>query len=112
MVLYLDTSALLKLYVEEEERELMLAAVEESERAATSAVAYVEARAGLARRLQEGDFTEKTVSYLRIGLADLRPPGCLEPPIKSRGALLRNARRVLDLYPRRGAVPWAGAAPL
>jgi predicted nucleic acid-binding protein len=57
MVIYFDTSALLKLYVEEDDRAL----VEESAVSAqivTSTVTYAEARAGLARRLREGDFTD------------------------------------------------------
>lgn len=58
MILYLDTSALLKLYVREEGRELVAEAVETTEKVATSMVAYAEARAGLARRWREGDFTE------------------------------------------------------
>jgi predicted nucleic acid-binding protein len=59
LVVYLDTSALLKLYVEEEGHELVREAVGAAELAATSTVAYAEARAGLARRLREGDFTEE-----------------------------------------------------
>ena len=58
MVIYLDTSAMLKLYVEEEGRELAREAVDAAELAATSTVAYAEARAGLARRWREGDFTD------------------------------------------------------
>ena len=59
MVVYLDTSAPLKLYVEEEGRELVREAVGAAEVAATSTVAYAEARVGLARRLREEDFTDK-----------------------------------------------------
>ncbi len=59
MVVYLDTSALLKLYVEEEGRELVRGAVRSAEVAATSTVTYAEARAGLARRAREGDFTDE-----------------------------------------------------
>lgn len=59
MVLYLDTSALLKLYVEEEGRELVREAVDTADTVATSTVAYAEARAGLARRFREEDFTEE-----------------------------------------------------
>lgn len=59
MVIYLDTSALLKLYVEEAGRELVREAVEASELTATSTVAYAEARADLARRWREGDFTDE-----------------------------------------------------
>jgi predicted nucleic acid-binding protein len=57
MVIYLDTSALIKLYVEEESREI----VEEAVVAAaivTSTITYAEARSGLARRLREEDFTD------------------------------------------------------
>ncbi len=59
MIVYLDTSALLKLYISEEGREIVAEAVKAAEVAATSAVAYAEARAGLARRLREEDFTEE-----------------------------------------------------
>ncbi len=59
MTVYLDTSALLKLYINEEGREIVVEAVKAAEVAATSTVAYAEARAGLARRLREGDFTEE-----------------------------------------------------
>ena len=58
-MVYLDTSALLKLYVEEEGHELVREAVGAAELTATSTIAYAEARAGLARRLREGDFTEE-----------------------------------------------------
>ena len=59
MILYLDTSALVKLYAVEEGREEVERAVEEAGRIATSAVAYAEARAALARKLREGVFSEK-----------------------------------------------------
>ncbi len=58
MILYLDTSALVKLYAVEEGREAAERAVEEAGRIATSAVAYAEARAALARKLREGVFSE------------------------------------------------------
>lgn len=55
--LYLDTSALIKLYVEEAGADRVEAAVEKAEVVATSVVAYAEARSGLARRHREKDFT-------------------------------------------------------
>jgi predicted nucleic acid-binding protein len=59
VIVYLDTSALVKLYAEEEESgELVRQAVDEAERIATSTVAYAEARAGLARKEREGVFTK------------------------------------------------------
>ena len=59
MILYLDTSALVKLYAVEEGREAVEHAVEEAELIVTSAVAYAEARATLARKHREGVFSEE-----------------------------------------------------
>ena len=50
MRLYLDTSALVKLYVDEEGSALIREAVAQAELISTSRVAYVEARAAFARR--------------------------------------------------------------
>ncbi len=55
--LYLDTSALIKLYVEEAGTDRVEAAIDRVEVVATSVVAYAEARAALARRHRENDFT-------------------------------------------------------
>lgn len=57
--LYIDTSALVKLYVEEEGRETVFEAVEKAERVATSTVAYAEARAAFARKERLGDLQER-----------------------------------------------------
>ncbi len=54
MNLYLDTSALVKLYVEEQGRAALVRAAGDAEVVATSMVAYVEARAAFARRRREG----------------------------------------------------------
>lgn len=53
MNLYLDTSALVKLYVEEPGRPIVMAAVDRADVVGTSIVALVEARAALARRRRE-----------------------------------------------------------
>lgn len=53
MILYVDTSALVKLYVSEPESDAVQALVESSEVAAVSLVAYAEARAAFARKRQE-----------------------------------------------------------
>ncbi len=63
MAVYLDTSALLKLYVEEDDHERVVEAVVAAE-VATSTVTYTEARAGLSRRLREGDFTDEQYRLL------------------------------------------------
>ena len=57
MIAYLDTSSLVKLYVEEEGSALIRALVERAEVVATSVVAYPEARAALARQRREGGLT-------------------------------------------------------
>ena len=59
MILYLDTSALVKLYAEEEGTATVEQAVEEAEAVATSVVAYAEARAAFARKLREGVFSRE-----------------------------------------------------
>jgi uncharacterized protein len=53
-MLYLDTSALVKLYVAEDGSTLVRQAVADADRVATSGIAYVEARSALARRRREG----------------------------------------------------------
>ncbi len=98
MIVYLDTSALVKLYVAEEDgRELVRRVVEEAERVATSTVAYAEARAGLARKQREGTFTaeelRRTVSdldedwptYDRLNVSD--PVSYLAGEVAERHAL-------------------------
>jgi len=61
--LYLDASALVKLYVEEWGRAALLAAIEEAEVVGTAMIAYVEARAAFSRRRREGALTRP--GYLR-----------------------------------------------
>jgi len=57
MIVYLDTSSLVKLYVEENESSKVDDLVKSSEVTATSLVAYAEARAAFARRYREKAFT-------------------------------------------------------
>jgi predicted nucleic acid-binding protein len=64
MILYLDTSALVKLYVEEPGSRAVRALLERAQVVSTSRVAYVEMRAGLARKLHQGELREK--EYKRI----------------------------------------------
>ena len=60
-LLYLDTSAWLKLYVEEDGSEAVHAAVEQAEQTCTHLIAYAELRAALAKaqRMQRLDATQK-----------------------------------------------------
>jgi uncharacterized protein with PIN domain len=64
MRLYLDTSALVKLYVDEEGSPLVRSAIERAEIVSTSAITYVEARAAFVRRRHERAL--KTGDYRRI----------------------------------------------
>ncbi|MBE9540835.1 MAG: type II toxin-antitoxin system VapC family toxin, partial [Proteobacteria bacterium] len=53
MVIYLDTSSLVKLYVEEEDSSKVADLVRSSKVIATSLIAYAEARSAFARRYRE-----------------------------------------------------------
>lgn len=64
MILYLDTSSLVKLYVEEQGSQVVEELVKISEVTATSLVAYAEARAAFARRNREGAFTPEEYGRL------------------------------------------------
>lgn len=80
--LYLDTSALLKLYVDEDGSTLVRGRVEQAGRLATSAVTYVQAHSALARRKRLGDlsparyravlgtFEEGWSRYLRLDVGE------------------------------------------
>jgi len=57
MILYLDTSSLVKLYVEEEASSRVADLVRSSKVTGTSLIAYAEARAAFARRFRENAFT-------------------------------------------------------
>lgn len=59
LILYLDTSALVRVYVREPGREVVARAVRESSRIATAKVSYTEARAAFAHLLREGGLTEE-----------------------------------------------------
>ena len=64
MILYLDTSALVKLYVEEALSQELTVVVAEAEAVATSLVAYAEACAAFARARRDGRLSAQ--SYRRI----------------------------------------------
>jgi len=68
MILYLDTSSLVKLYVEESDSSAVAALVSSSNVIATSIVAYSEARAALARRFSEKAFASKAYALIKESL--------------------------------------------
>ena len=64
MMLYLDTSALVKLYVDEPLSQELSAAVDEAEAVATSLLAYAEARAAFARARREARFSPHSYRHI------------------------------------------------
>ncbi|CAB1056274.1 Predicted nucleic acid-binding protein, contains PIN domain [Olavius sp. associated proteobacterium Delta 1] len=65
MILYLDTSSLVKLYVEEAASAAVEGLVGLAEVTGTSLIAYAEARAAFARRFRENAFSTKDYNRLR-----------------------------------------------
>lgn len=57
MIIYLDTSSLVKLYVEKEDSSKVADLVRSSKVIATSLIAFAEARSAFARRYRENAFT-------------------------------------------------------
>ncbi len=68
MILYLDTSSLVKLYVEEPGSRGVQKLVSRAELVTTSVVAYAEARAALARRRRETGLTPTEHRRARVAL--------------------------------------------
>jgi len=58
MILYVDTSALAKLFLVEDGREFTIEAVAASSEVCTSTIAYAESRAAFARKLREQALTD------------------------------------------------------
>lgn len=95
MILYLDTSSLVKLYVQEAGSDEVRDQVAEAALACTSVVAYAEARAAFARRWRERGLTAAEHRRAKQAL-DLDWPTLLT--LEVDGAL---ARRAGDLAERR-----------
>lgn len=73
MILYLDTSALVKLFIDEDGREIALDRFRAASSSATSVIAYTECRAALARRQRAGDFDRNHLSGLVARLDEIWP---------------------------------------
>ena len=99
MRLYLDSSALVKLYVVEDGSSLVRQFVDQAEIVSTSLVTYVEARAALSRRRREGVLAvadhnrvvrEFNAEWKRYFVIDVTNP------------LIQNAALLADLHALRG----------
>jgi uncharacterized protein len=99
LILYLDTSSLVKLYVDEPGSTEVQRLVEEAEIAASSVVAYPEARAALARRRREGSLTAASHRRARAAL-DADWPRILSLDVS--GAVARSAGDLAERHRLRG----------
>lgn len=112
MIAYLDTSSLVKLYVEEEGSRSIRELVVRAELVATSVVAYPEARAALARQRREkgltsagydrarNDFERDWPRYLTIEVSEAvyRSAGDLAERHRLRGFDSLHLASYLSLY--------------
>ena len=109
MTLYLDTSALVKLYVEEEGARVVRNAVAQAGLVATAAIAYVEARAAFVRRHHEGGLS--SAEYRRV----IRNPDsdwARSLVVEVVDSLIRDAARLAEAHRLRAydAIHLASAA--
>ena len=89
MILFLDPSALVKLYVEEADSETVRGWVEVAEEVACQWIAYVEARSALAAKRRLGDLSDAELvgckKELEEGLGEVSPcRGHPDPTATSR----------------------------
>lgn len=91
MILFLDTSAWLKLYVDERGTQDVAAAVQSAELVAISRIAYAEARAALARVLREKRTTRaehrKRIAALDADYDEVLKVEVLEDVVRQAGEL-------------------------
>ena len=99
MILYLDTSSLVKLYVEEEGSEAVRSQVSNAKAVATSTIAYVEARAAFARKHRAGDLREE--EYDRI-LDDFRQEWAAYLAVDVSEAIITLAGDLAERHDLRG----------
>ena len=99
MTLYLDTSSLIKLYVEEEGSSDVRSLLEPATVVATCAIAYPEARAALARRRREGTVSVATFTAAKRAL-DADWPEYLSLDVAA--PLCRAAADLAEKYRLRG----------
>jgi predicted nucleic acid-binding protein len=99
MTLYLDTSSLVKLYVEEPGSEEVRQDLSEADTGATSAVSYAEARAAFARHRRDRRLTPGTFRIVKRDFdADWSRLAIVGPTV----ALCRAAGELAERYRLRG----------
>ena len=99
MTVYLDTSSLVKLYVEEDGSDAVAALVADADVLAISTVGYAECRAGLARRRRERTLRSAALSEIVARLdADWERVAAIEVT----DGLARRAGELADRFALRG----------
>ena len=99
MILYLDTSALVKLYVEEAGSAVVTSGVQAAGVVATARIAYAEARAAFARHRREGGLTAASLRRVVAHLDDDWPRYTV---VEITDALVRTAGRYAEHHALRG----------
>lgn len=99
MILYLDTSSLAKLYIDEEGTPRVQALVADAQVVATSDVAYPEMRAALARRRQDGSLS---LADFRAAKRDLDADWSRYLAVAATPDLCREAGNLAEEYRLRG----------
>ena len=99
MTLYLDTSSLVKLYVTEAGSETVRTLVGDATVVATSAVAYAETRAALARLRREGVLTPSKAATAKREFEEQWPTYLA---LDATDALCRAAGELAEKYSLRG----------
>jgi len=91
LILYVDTSALVKLYIDEPGRAAVMRALDSSAAVATVRIAYAEARAAFARKRREGGLDAKglrqVVQHLDEEWAEFNVVDVSEPLVRRAGNL-------------------------
>ena len=95
MTLYLDTSSVVKLYVHEPGSDAVRAEVDEASVVATSAIAYPEARAALARRRREGVLSSGAFASAKRSFEDDWPRYLI---VEATSGLCRRAGDLAERY--------------
>lgn len=98
MRLYLDTSALVKLYVDEEGSSIVRSAVDRAGLIATSAIAYVEARSAFSRLHHEGELSGG--DYRKV-IRDLDADWARYLVVEVVDPLIREAARLVEAHQLR-----------
>lgn len=99
MISYFDTSALVKLYVDEEGSKLAADYVRKSLAVATSKVAYAEARAAFARAWREGVLDNQAYQHV---VANFKEDWPAYFALEISDAVLQRVDALADKYPLRG----------